>query len=68
MSYDEHILDVKIHKFLARKEREHPELRESADQLFTDLISPHFSNHFHEDHQGVDQGSNKLKSGMHYAF
>jgi hypothetical protein len=43
----EDILDEKIQKFLARKEMEYPELKESVDVMYHDLTKPHFASHFH---------------------
>ena len=40
-------LDHKINAFMARKEEEIPELKESVEVLYHDLTSPHLANHFH---------------------
>lgn len=34
-------LDKKIHSFMADKEKQHSELRESVDTLYRDLITSH---------------------------
>ncbi len=71
MSYESQ-LDAKIHKFLARKEREHPELHESVDQLFYELTSPHFNNNLQSDRLDIKEtkGSKRLDGrmgGLRYA-
>lgn len=72
MSYDSK-LDAKIHRFLARKEREHPELHESVDQLFYELMNPHMSDQLHEYKlDKLDRQDNRFlggrSSGLHYAL
>ncbi len=71
MSY-ENQLDARIKQFRARKEREHPELRGSVDQLFQELISPHFSSQLKSDDNPKLEGRRgrsfkSRMSGLHYA-
>jgi hypothetical protein len=68
-------LDERIHKFMARKEHEHPELKESVDVLYHDLTTPHFASHFHSaTNEHVRRKKqrhlreNNRMNGMHYAF
>lgn len=67
-------VDERINNFMARKEHEHPELKESVDVLYRDLTSTHIYNHFHystNEHskrkKDRHQKNDRLE-GMHYAF